>query len=192
MRAALDVRPGSRSIAEGLMSNDPNESDLPHSARFVSFDEMDLEMAERMRGVAPAEPAPGAVRPGRQPAEYAVSDDPLPGGAVAAVVREAGANPVRLVVISGDQPADRALFLADVALDRDEEVAPEPDGRRLLLVGAGGEIVTHTAAGSVVGMLHLTVTSSRSRELIAPFLRAAEESPPAHVPGIGYVRIPGS
>jgi hypothetical protein len=179
------------------MNNDPDDPAGGAPNRFIRFEDMDPEEAGRMRDmIARAEkaPVPASVQARRernklQPVRYGLSDQPLPGGAVAAVLREPEPEPMRLVVISR-RADDRALFMGDIALDRDEDAVAEPRGSRLILVAADGTVVTQTSAGSHPAQLDVSIPDSCSRELIAPFLRAAEATPPVFVPGIGSVRIP--
>jgi hypothetical protein len=192
-----ETRDQPHSVTEASMRGDSNERSRAHEAQFVAFDEMDPELAIRMEEMVSRvedKPLPYASKLRRernrsQPVRYGVSDQPLPGGAVAAVLREPEPAPMRLVVIS-PRADDRALFLGDIALDRDEDAVPEPEGSRLILIAEDGGVVMQARSGSDSAQLDVSIPDSCSRELISPFLHAAESSPPISVPGIGTVRIP--
>jgi hypothetical protein len=180
------------------MNNDPDDPAGGAHTRFVRFEDMDPEQAERMRDmIARAEkmPEPAPVRLRRErnelhPVQYAVAANPLPGGAVAAVVRDARSAPARLIVISRNAD-DLALYLADAALDQDEEAVPNPIARRLVLVAADRRIVTHAERGTEIGTLDATFPASPGRELTAPLIHAAERGRTLQVAGVGLVTLTG-
>ena len=165
----------------------------PPDGGFIPFEDLEPEVAARMgRMVAAAERTPGPAssrsrdaREQRDPVRFAVSDEPLPGGAVAAVVRTPGPGRGRLIVISRDATDDRAMFLADAALDREEESDAGTLRRRVVFVRADGGLNTPDGAAEPLGV---TVPAA-GRHFIATLMHAAESGSRVHVPGVGMVRI---
>jgi hypothetical protein len=179
------------------MNNHPDGPADGSPNRFISFEEMAPEEAERMRDmIARAEkaPEPASVRARRernelQPVQYAVTDERLPEGAVAAVVRDPSATLARLVVLSRNA-GDVALYLADATLDQDEKAVPNPPARRLVFVTADRRLVIQKGRGTEIGTLDVTLPASPGRELTAPLVQAADRGRTIQVAGIGPVMLP--
>jgi hypothetical protein len=188
-------RPGP--LTDAVMNDRANASIPPPDGGFIPFDQMEPGAAERARSLlAAAErmPVPASVRARRErerrdPVRHAVSEGPLPGGAIAAVVRAPGSVPARLIVISSAAADDRAMFFADAALDRDEVSEPEPTGRRIGFVHADGRVEWRGTGDTEFRVLGLGIASSPGRHFIATIARAAESGPILDVPGLGLIRI---
>lgn len=111
----------------------PDPDDAP---RFYRMDEIDPEIADRIRRHmgAPEFLRQAAAAEGRAALQYGIARGTLPGGAIAAVVREPGPSGARMIVVPEQTVTDRALSLARLALAEDEREAPEVESRRVLLV----------------------------------------------------------
>jgi diadenosine tetraphosphate (Ap4A) HIT family hydrolase len=119
------------------------------------------------------------------PVVLGFSSTPLPGGAVAVVIRDPGAHHQRLLVFFEQSVTDHAISLGRLALMQDEEQLPEPGARRVLFVGTGQQV---EIAGKVRQMhFHVSPTDRGDARALLTLPRSA----PIAIPEVGNVRIVG-
>jgi hypothetical protein len=165
-----------------------DDSGEPNRARWSRLDDLDPEIAARLREQM-ADPdanqrldeAEEIARSG--PVQYGITDAALPGGAVAAVVRDPHASVSRLLVLSEHSLSDRSLSLARHALAEDEWAMPRIASRRLVYVWDDQRFESPGRSG------RMEYRISGAPRGAAEKLRAAEHQFTLAVPGIGPVRI---
>jgi hypothetical protein len=120
------------------------------------------------------------------PLTLALTDEPLPAGALAALVRDPAGRGSRLLVFSRESLDDEAFILADLAMRRDEIANPSLPGRRILFVTRDQRVLNER--GTEEARTSLRNLPGGPGAFAARLLAARSEGELV-VPGVGKVTV---
>jgi hypothetical protein len=122
--------------------------------------------------------------------QIAMVDNPLPGGARAIAIREAGRSNAGVLVLSLHSGDSDALALGSAALREDARRVPRPTHRRVLHLGQNSATEQHS--GDVLHLEQPSVAGGaeiRGQGLLARLSQSATSITDTELPGIGRGKL---